>query len=279
MFPSGSARRSNAAMVKLVRRLAAAVVAVAALLGAPAARAAGDVDIGYLDQAQIGALPQFQAANRELAQYGNQLQNEYTARAKNASPAEQQRLASEFQARMAEKQREVLGPLFSRAQVAIAEIASSDNLSVVIDKRIVIVGGVDITARVRQVLSGPGDPVPPVNTPPPSSVGYVDQQQIDAVPAIKNASDEFSRFKADEDKATAEKLKSVKTDTDRNAILAAYQQTLQSKQNQLLQPWIAKTRDAMSQVARRRGLVLVVDRSDVIFGGTDITADVTSLLK
>ena len=35
----------------------------------------------------------------------------------------------------------------------------------------------------------------------------------------------------------------------------------------------------MSSVAQKRGLILVIDRGNVIYGGTDITADVTSALK
>jgi outer membrane protein len=262
------------------KRVRGAALAAALALGMAApAMPAGNVDIGYIDQAQIGALPQFQRANRELGAYGDELQRQFTARARGASAADQQRLASELQGKMAERQRAVLGPLFSRAQVAIASIASSKNLSVVIDKRIVIFGGVDITSNVRDLLGGVGDPVPPVNTPPPSSVGYVDQTQIDAVPKIKSATDEFGKYKSDQDKATGEKLKSAKNDADRNAILKDYQKALETKQGQLLKPWIDRTRDAMSQVARKRGLILVVDRSDVIYGGTDITADVTGLLK
>ena len=91
----------------------------------------------------------------------------------------------------------MLGPLFARAQVAIASVASSKNLSVVVDKQIVIVGGVDITPAVRDLLTGVGDPVPPVNTPPPSTVGYVDQQQIDARPAIKAAADRLREVQGD----------------------------------------------------------------------------------
>ena len=114
------------------------------------------------------------------------------ARARDASPSEQQRLSGEFQQKIADKQRQVLGPLFGRAQIAIASVASSKNLSVVVDKQIMIVGGQDITGTVRDLLTGVGDPVPPVNTPPPSTVGYVDQSQIDAVPSIKSGRRRFS---------------------------------------------------------------------------------------
>ncbi len=264
-------------------RFAARGLALAALAlvfsSAPAALAADNTDIGYVDQAQLSALPAFAAAKRQIDSYGLNLQKQYMARARNASPAEQQRLSAEFQSKISDKQRQVLGPVFTRAQIAIASVASSKNLSIVVDKQIVIVGGQDITSSVRDLLTGVGDPVPPVNTPPPSTVGYVDQNAIDALPAIKSATADFAKFKAAQDQDAAAKFKSAKTQADRDAILAAYQKTLTDKQNQTLKPLVDKTRDAMSSVAQKRGLILVIDRGNVIYGGTDITADVTSALK
>jgi len=264
---------------RTVRSLALLGALVAALAGAPAVLAADATDIGFVDQAVLASMPAFAAAKRTVDSYGQNLQRQYMARARNASPAEQQRLGAEFQSKMAAEQRQVLGPIFGRAQVAIASVASSKNLSIVVDKQIVIVGGQDITADVRDLLSGIAPPVPPVNTPPPSTVGYVNQAQIDAFPAIKSASDEFNRFKAAEDQAAAAKFKTAKTPADRDAILKDYQKALLDKQTQTLKPWVERTRDAMASVAQKRGLVLVVDRASVIYGGTDITADVTAALK
>jgi outer membrane protein len=250
-----------------------------AFASAPAAIAADSSDIGFVDQAQLSALPQFGAAKRQLDAYGADLQKQYIARARNASPAEQQRLSAEFQSKIADKQRQVMGPLFQRAQIAIASVASSKNLSVVVDKQIIIIGGQDITNNVRDLLTGVGNPVPPVNTPPPSIVGYVDQTQIDALPSIKSVTDDFAKFKASEDQATAAKFKGAKTPADRDAIMKDYQKTLLDKQNSMLKPLVDKTRDAMTSVAQKRGLILVIDRGNIIYGGTDITADVTSALK
>ncbi len=258
----------------------AALAALAfALIAAPAAIAADTADIGFVDQGALSALPSFAAAKRQIDAYGTDLQKQYIGRARNASPSEQQRLSSDFQQKIADKQRQVLGPLFRRAQIAIASVASSHNLSVVVDKQIVIVGGEDITGGVRDLLTGVGEPVPPVNTPPPSSVGYVDQAAIDALPSMKSAADDFQKFKATQDQQTSVKFKAAKTQADRDAILKDYQKTLTDKQNQTLKPLVDKTRDAMASVAQKKGLVLVVDRSNIIYGGTDITADVTSALK
>lgn len=256
---------------------AAAIVAI--LLAAPAALAADNTDIGFIDQQQLAQLPAFQTANHRIGDFGANLQKQYVALARGKSPSEQQRLSQEFQSKMGAEQRQLLGPLFARAQVAIASVASSRNLSVVIDRRIVIVGGTDITGPVRDLLTGIGDPVPPVSTPPPSPVGFVDQAQIDALPKIKSATDDFAKFKADQDRQMPAKLKAAKSDADRNALLKDYQKTLEDKNNQVLKPLADKTRDAITDAARKRGLVLVVDRADIIYGGTDITADVTNALK
>jgi outer membrane protein len=261
------------------RAAALAFALVASVLATPAIGATDVTDIGSLDQTQLAALPQFQAASKQLDDYRISLTKSYTNRAKHASQAEQQRLVGEFQQRMGDRQRQLFGPLFGKAQAAIASVASSKNLTVVVDKRIVVFGGTDITGSVRDLLSGPGDPVPPQSTPAPSSVGYVDQVAIDQTPKVKAATDDFQKFQADQQKAAQDKLKSAKTDADRDAVLKDYRKTLDDRQNATLKPVVDSTRAAISEVAKSKGLILVVDKGNVIFGGTDITKDVTAKLK
>jgi outer membrane protein len=253
------------------------LVLAAALVALPAR--ADSTDIGYVDQAALASLPMFVQANRTINDYGQSLQRQYQARARRASQAQQAKLVEEFQSKMADEQRKVLGPVFGKAQVAIANVASSKNLSIVVDKRILIVGGEDITGDVRTLLTGVGDPVPPVSTPPPSTIGFVDQRAIDALPSVKSATDDFTKFKAHEDFLAAQKMRAAKSDSDRSAVLKDYQKTLQDKQQASLKPLVDKTKNAISDVARKKNLVLVVDRQNVIYGGTDITADVTAEIK
>jgi len=253
--------------------------AVAAFVAAPAALAADVTDIGFVDQGALASLPAFASANRQFNQFGANLQRQYAARAKGQSQDQQQRLAQQFQSEMAQKQQQLFAPLFGKAQVAIASVASSKNLTVVIDKRIVVAGGVDITDAVRDLLTAPGDPVPPVATPAPSSVGYVDQASIDNVPKVKSAEEAFQKFKSDEDKTAADKLKGAKSDTDRDAILKDYRKSLDDEGDKVVKPVLDETRGAIKNVAKSKGLALVLDRSMVIFGGTDITSDVTGAIK
>jgi outer membrane protein len=261
------------------RAAALAFALGAALFALPAVGATDVTDIGSLDQGAIAALPQFQRANKILADYSGSLQKQYIARGAHASADVQQRLAAEYQNKMVAKQREVLAPLLQRAQVAIASVASSKSLSVVVDRRIVVFGGTDITSDVRDLLTGIGDPVPPVSTPPPSKVGFVDQQAIDQTPKVKAATDDFIKFKADQDKIFGQKLKDAKTNDARDAVLKDYRKTLDDRQTSTLKPVVDETRGAIGDVAKSKGLVLVIDRGNIVFGGTDITSDVTAKLK
>ena len=119
----------------------------------PGAIAADLTDVGYIDQAELANLPVFVAANRQLAGYKSQLDAQFSGQVKHArSDAEKQQVAMQFQQQLNDKQREIVGPLFQRAQLAIAAVSASRNVTVVVDKRVVIFGGQDITKDVEAVL-------------------------------------------------------------------------------------------------------------------------------
>lgn len=253
---------------------------ILAAFGVPSVLAADNLDIGYVDEAQLASMARFVDANKQLAAYKTGLDKQFTQEVRQARNADEQtRIAQEFQDKFAARQRDLLGPLFARAQVAVASVASSKNLSVVLDKRIVIFGGQDITKDVIALFAGVGDPVPPVSTPPPSRVGWVDQTQIDAIPKIKAVEDAFAKFQADQQRAAQDKLKGAKTDADRTKIMTDYQNAIAAEQKSKLQPVIDQTRSVIADVAKKRNLILVVDRGNIVYGGTDVTADVTAALK
>lgn len=264
---------------KLTRLLAAA--AILTFIAAPVAIAADLTDVGYIDQAAIGALPQFQKANAQIAQYKGQLDPQFAAAMKGAkSQADQQRVQAEFQQKFVARQRQVLGPLFARAQAAIAQVSSNRRLSVIVDKRILVFGGQDITKDVIDLVDGPGPVVPPVATPGPSSIGFVDQTQIDQVPKLKSANDDFNTWAANQRTQALKEMQGAKNDPKKEQqIFADYQKKLTDQQQKVLKPLVDQTRDAMSKVAGQKHLILVIDRSDVIYGGTDITKDVQDALK
>jgi len=259
---------------------AAAAFAALSVAFAPATLAADITDVGYVDQAALASVPSFTAANRQLASYKAELDKQFAAQIRSVrDPAAQQRVAQEFQDKLVERQRTVFGPLFQRAQVAIASVASSKNLSVIVDKRIIIFGGQDVTKNVIDLVTGIGDPVPPATTPPPSTVGFVDQNAIDQVGKLKTANDDFAKFRTDQEQAAQAKMKSAKTDADRQAIVADFQKTIADRQKSTMDPLVDQTRGVIADIAKKKNLLLVIDRGNIIYGGTDITADVTSALK
>ncbi len=244
------------------------------------ALAADVADVGTIDQGAIGSLKNFASANRALAKYKLGLDAEFARRMRGTRvAADQQKVIAEFQGKLLARQRQLFAPLFGKAQTAIASVASSKNLSVVVDKGIVVFGGQDITKPVMDLLASPGDPVPPVNTPPPSSVGYVDQLQIDTVPKIKSVNDEFVKFQNDQKTQAQNKMAKAKTDAQRQQILKGYQKAIIDKSDALVKPMSDQTRASIAEIAKKKNLVLVIDKTNLIFGGTDVTADVVNALK
>jgi outer membrane protein len=237
--------------------------------------AADLTDVGYVDQAELANLPVFVYANRQLAAYKSQLDGQ---RRGARSDAGKQQLAMQFQQQLNDKQREIVGPLFQRAQLAIAAVSSSRNLSIIVDKRIVIYGGQDITKDVEAVFSSPQAIAPPAATPPPSEIGFVDQSVLDGVPKVQTANSAMQQFETTQRQVFSARMAQTRNASDKAKLLQEFNKSISDKQDQLLKPLVDQTRAATADVARKKSLLLVLDKADVISGGTDITADVQNEL-
>jgi len=256
-----------------------AATLVAALL-APAATAADLTDVGYIDQSALATLPVFISANHQLYTYKQGLDAQFASAVKNArSDADKQRLSMQFQQQYTDKQNEIVGPLFQRAQLAIAQVCAARNLSVVVDKRIVIYGGQDITKDVETLFVSGQAIQPPAATPPPSEIGFVDQTVLDGMPKVKSANDQMNQFASTERAIYAPRIAQAKSDTEKQQIYQEFNKALSDKQEQLLKPLVDQTKTATEDVARKKNIILVIDSADRIYGGTDITADVQNELS
>ncbi|MBC5828254.1 MAG: hypothetical protein GIW99_11340 [Candidatus Eremiobacteraeota bacterium] len=254
-------------------------MAVAAMLAlTPQVLATDITDIGFVDQAAIGSLKPFQDAQAQFAQARDQLSKQFQSAIKGKSRADEQRIFNDFNGRASAKQHDIFGPLLARTQIAIAAVAANKNLSVVVDKQIIIVGGQDITKDVINMLNQPGQLVPPVNTPPPSEVGLVDQQQINSLPKVKKANADFLQAR----QALQSQLNGQlagKTADQQKPIIASFNQQLSDQQKKLLQPIVDATEKAISNTAKSKNLLLVIDATNRVYGGTDVTADVVRALQ
>jgi outer membrane protein len=266
-------------MMKIRSAILCATALLLATSLAPGAIAADIGDVGFVDQADIANLPVFVNANRQLAAYKQQLDAQYNAQVKRATnDADKQRITLQFQTQLSDKQHEIAGPLFQRANFAVAAVSATRNLSVVVDKRIVIYGGQDITKDVEAVFSGPQAIAAPSSSPPPSEIGFVDQNALDGVPKVQTANSEMGQYESTQRQIYAARLAQAKSSGDKQQILAEYNKLIADKQNQLLKPLVDQTKSATADVARAKSLLLVVDRADIVYGGTDITSDVQNEL-
>jgi outer membrane protein len=195
------------------------------------------------------------------------------------SDADKQRVSLQFQQEFSDKQRELLNPLLARAQAAIATVAASKKLSVIVDKRIVIYGGVDVSKDVIDLVRGTQALAAPAASPGPSEIGFVDENALDTSQKVKDANDALAKFAQDQRAAAAQKLKSASNDVQKQQIMADYQKTMSDKQEALLKPLVDQTKSVTANVAKSKNLLLVIDRADIIYGGTDITQDVQSALN
>jgi outer membrane protein len=250
---------------------------------APSAIAADVADVGLLDQAELASLPAFVSANKQLAVFKSQLDGQFNNQMKGAkTDADKQRIQIDFQQRLQDKQREIVGPIFTRAQLAIAQVSSTHGLSVVVDKRIVIYGGQDITKDVESLFLSSQAINPPTASPAPSTIGFVDQNVLDSLPKVKAANDQMSQFAAAQKQIFAPQLNAAiasKDQAKQQQVYAQFQKTVNDKENELLKPLVDATKSATADVAKKKNLILVVDRADVLYGGTDITTDVQSELS
>jgi outer membrane protein len=235
-------------------------------------------DIGFVDQSALGQLQPFVAAQQEFAQYQRGLAQQFQAAIKGKSPAQQQQIYQSFNNEAADKQRDIFGPLLGRAQAAIASVAANRSLSVVVDKTIVIYGGLDITQDVINMLNQPGPILPPVNSPPPSQVGYVDQMQLDQLPKVKKANDDFLAYRQTLASQLEAQLRGKGAD-QRAQITTSFNSQLDDEQKKVLQPVIDSTNAAVASVAKAKHLLLVIDASNRVYGGTDVTDDVVKALQ
>lgn len=256
------------------------VAAVLAPACAPASTASDLTDIGYVDQSAFATLPLFASARQQLASLQTQLSGQYNAAMRGAhSNADKQRVYNNFQTRYANQQRMLFGPLFERVNLAIASVASTRRLSVIVDKRIIIYGGQDVTRDVVKLLQSNQTILPLGTAPPPSPIGYIDPAAFQNSPQAKAANNEMNTFVQQQQRIYGAQLAHATTDAQKQQIAAAYNKAVADEQAKVLKPVVDQEQAVAASVARSKGLLLIIDHADILYGATDITADVQNALN
>lgn len=114
---------------------------------------------------------------------------------------------------------------------------------------------------------------------PASSVGVVDWQALMAQhPDMVTAEAEL-KAAAEEAQKNFDEKSATMNDKEKQDYYVQLQQNLGVKQQSLLEPIIKKVEDAIKKVADKKGLSVVVEKNQVVYGGQDITADVVKNFK
>ncbi|MDR5695548.1 MAG: OmpH family outer membrane protein [Armatimonadota bacterium] len=133
-------------IVILIVVLALALVRVGPVLSQPLA-------IGYVDmQRALDAHPQKASSEKALQEFFQAKQREFQAKAKNLTPAQRQELDRQLQQQILQRRQELLSGLDRDIRQAIAQAARARNITIVLDRSVVLYGGVDLTEDVIRIL-------------------------------------------------------------------------------------------------------------------------------
>lgn len=114
---------------------------------------------------------------------------------------------------------------------------------------------------------------------PASSVGVVDWQALMAQhPDMVTAEAEL-KAAAEEAQKNFDEKSATMNDKEKQDYYVQLQQSLGVKQQSLLEPIMKKVEEAIQKVADKKGLSVVVEKNQVVYGGQDITADVVKNFK
>ncbi|MCI1821053.1 MAG: OmpH family outer membrane protein [Megasphaera sp.] len=141
------------AAVALIFVLSIAAIAVMQM-GNPV-NAAPSSNIGIVDMSKVFAPDNadLQNAQKEMQQASQDMQKKFEEQSASMNDEQKGQLYQTMQGEMAKKQEEIQKGLKDKVDNAVNSVASTKGLSLVVDKRVVLYGGTDITDQVAKNLS------------------------------------------------------------------------------------------------------------------------------
>lgn len=151
---------SNKKNTKIISLLVAAIfiIGIAALaytqMATPAS-AAAESNIGVVDTSKLltDDSPLVANAEKEFSDYQAQLKTQFEQETANMDDQAKQQKSLEYKQKMEAKQQELQKGLQDKIAEAAKSVGDAKGLTVVLDKRAVLYGGVDVTEQVTKKLS------------------------------------------------------------------------------------------------------------------------------
>lgn len=112
-----------------------------------------------------------------------------------------------------------------------------------------------------------------------SAIGMVNYQQlVTQAPDMKTVRETMQAELESAQKDFAEKTQSM-NDQEKQRYYQQTQERLANKEKELMDPLLKKIEASIKKVADKKGLSVVVDKSTVIYGGVDITEEVSKAVQ
>ncbi len=227
-----------------------------------------------MDGSAVRNLDAFKKAQEELVAFQKELEKTMEPKLKAAADKDaQSALLKSYKIELKQKAEELMNPLQTRAEAAVATIARKKNALIVLDHRIVLYGVEDITEEVKQLFEQEGEIVlPEEDEVKESPVGYFAPEVIRSLSVFKEA--QVRVAKKQQELVTALQ-KRAKENKPNPAEASAMRQELEIKlgayREQELAPLLANIKKAVDEVASSSEVSLVVDKEYVMYGGLNLT--------
>ena len=111
--------------------------------------------VGYVEmQRALDNHPRKVSSERALQEFFQAKQREFQERSKTMTAFQRQELDRQLQQEILQKRGELLGGLDKEIRAAVEQIAKQSNVTIVLDRSVVLFGGVDLTEAVIKFVKG-----------------------------------------------------------------------------------------------------------------------------
>jgi len=111
--------------------------------------------VGYVEmQRALDNHPRKASSERALQEFFQAKQREFQERSKTMTAFQRQELDRQLQQEILQKRGELLGGLDKEIRAAVEQVAKQSNVTIVLDRSVVLFGGVDLTEAVIKFVKG-----------------------------------------------------------------------------------------------------------------------------
>lgn len=272
-------------MGKKVFRIAAAVVIAAVVIvgGIFGVKALNEKmkkpsEIGSIDSDAIFKLAAFDKANEKLRKKEMELGKRFDTESQGLNPEQLQELRLRMMQELEAARANEIKPLFDRVQASIAVIGKEKKLKIVLDKKIVVCGAQDITDEVKDKFRSDGElPRPEEDLGETSLIGYFDQDVVESLKMFRDSKRELMEKGQKMQKEIEEKMKDL-SDAEKAKMLEEYNLKFTREKERVMAPLMNKVVKTVEEVAREKKLSMILDKQYVMYGGRNVTEEVTDKL-